>query len=71
MKLSKKDKKLIQELAHNTGSSFLLKLDKKTMLQLINCELYAQEQSVGVLYDQERVSRLKKLRLEIGVMTAS
>ena len=41
------------------------------MLELINCELYGQEQSVGVLYDQKRVSRLKKLRLAIGVGAAS
>lgn len=46
----------------------LSKKDKKLMLELLNCELYAHEQSVGVMYDQKRVSRIKKLRLEIGVV---
>ena len=49
----------------------LSKKDKKLILELLNCELYAQEQSVGVDYDQKLVSRIKKLRLEIGVGAAS
>lgn len=43
----------------------LSKKDKKLLTELIHCELYAQEQSVGVLYDQKRVDRLKKLKVEL------
>jgi len=49
----------------------LSKKDKKLVLELLNCELFEQEQSVGVNYDQKRVSRIKKLRLRIGVGAAS
>lgn len=45
--------------------------DKKLLLELLNCELYTQEQTVGVDYNQKRVSRIKKLRLAIGVGAAS
>ena len=41
------------------------KKDKKLLVELIHCELYAQEQSVGVMYDQKRVDRLKKLKAEL------
>ena len=44
----------------------LSKKDKKLLVELIHCELYAQEQSVGVMYDQKRVDRLKKLKAELS-----
>ena len=43
----------------------LSKKDKKLLVELIHCELYAQEQAVGVMYDQKRVDRLKKLKVEL------
>ena len=42
------------------------KKDKKLLVELIHCELYAQEQSAGVMYDQKRVDRLKKLKVELS-----
>lgn len=49
----------------------LSKKDKKLVLECLNCELYQQEQGTNVPYDQKRVSRIKKLRLRIGVGAAS
>lgn len=49
----------------------LSKKDKKLVLELLNCELYRQEQAKETLYDQKRVSRIKKLRIAIGVEMAS
>jgi len=44
----------------------LSKKDKKLILELIHCEMFAQEQSVGVMYEQKRVDRLKKLKAELS-----
>ena len=40
--------------------------DKKLLLELIHCELYAQEQSVGVMYEEKRRARLLKLKAELS-----
>ena len=44
----------------------LSKKDKKLLLELVHCEMYAQEQSVGVMYEQKRVDRLRKLKVELS-----
>ena len=44
----------------------LSKKDKKLLKELIHCELYAQEQSVGVMYEGKRRDRLLKLKAELS-----
>lgn len=44
----------------------LSKKDKKLLLELVHCELYAQEQSVGVMYEEKRRTRLLKLKAELS-----
>ena len=41
----------------------LSKKDKKLLLELVHCEMFAQEQSVGVNYEEKRVRRLRKLKV--------
>ncbi len=40
--------------------------DKQLLKELVHCEIFAQEQSVSTLYDQKRVDRLKKLKVELS-----
>jgi hypothetical protein len=43
----------------------LSKKDKKLITELIHCEQYALEQSVGVLFDEKRRKRLMKLKRKL------
>ena len=44
----------------------LKKKDKKTLKELVYCALYDQEQTVGVMYDQEIVDHLKSLVVKLS-----
>lgn len=44
----------------------LSKKDKKLLLELIHCEMYAQEQATGVMYEEKRMKRLRKLKVELS-----
>ena len=44
----------------------LTKKDKKLLLELVHCEIIAQETDINVLYDQKRVERLRKLKVELS-----
>jgi len=41
----------------------LSKKDKKLLLELVLCDMFDQEQTVGVNYEEKRVKRLRKLRV--------
>ena len=43
----------------------LSKKDRKLLIELLHCDIFAREQVANVTYDQERMDRVKKLKIKL------